>query len=401
MSDLALWIEGYNVAQARSRYTNTPWELDFLRGMHQNSALDYLAKVLAYNTKKNIRLMSIWMDKHAWITINNNNSPQKKQELADLAIIVRKIENGELNKWMWLVQGKRTKKLLDAYTGRSSKVELELMQEMPSFILLSSQNTFDLKKDFPSGCKTIPWTFLDFDKQISSNQSAYKNGYSPIAPRWLGATPSAGTWANTWQSNNGNPPYPVNCISSYTECLTSIIQQNVPKWIDPTSTNYANITIPTFIPGASVDGMRPGSNKLYYPEWRKLYQDLIYKASSSTIGHARTNANRHGSVLQRSKFLQEHFLHFYKHHDLYHYERYERYNALRHGMDYAIGLYGKESYDVMDTKISKFNKCIDLDSGGNESIPPNDFEGDENLGDGGINTLFIDVLDDYSKEIKD
>lgn len=378
MSDLALWIEGYNVAQARKH--NVPWELDFLRGMHQKSALDYLAKTLSYFTNKNIRLMSIWMDKHAWITINN-----KKQELADLAIIVRKRENGKLNKWMWLVQGKRTRKLLGTYTGGSSKDELKLMQEMPTFTLQSSKNVFDLKTDFPPGCGIIPWTFLDFDAQISSNKSAYKNGYSPIAPRWLGATPSAGTWANTWQSNNGNPPYPVNCISSYTECLTSIIQQNVPKWIDPTSTNYANISIPKFIPGASVDGM--------YPEWRKLYQHLICKACSSTIRHAHTNANRQGSVLQRSIFLQEHS-HLYKYHDLY---RYKLYDALHYDMDYAIGLCGKESYDAIDNKISKFNKCVDSDSGGNEAIPPNDFEGGENLGDGGINTLFIDVLDDYSK----
>ncbi|WP_156969964.1 hypothetical protein [Arenimonas malthae] len=297
--DKSLWDYGKAVANYKRR--KVAWELDFLRGMHQGSSLSDLAFNLSSATGQPIQLTSVWMDKHAWVSWYQGTTRVNKRELADLAVIVRKRYGGEIAKWMWLIQGKRTKKLLDTYGGTSTPFELDLLHRMPDFWLNGSQKAFKLKGDFPDNGITskspawavdvsTPWTFLDFDADASQESSAYSNGYSPVAPRWPGATPKPQTWAEEWQKLHASSHI---SISSYFQCLCSIINSKAHAWQDPTSPGVAG---PAFLPGAPVDAA-------HFPEWHDLYQALIATASNSTSGHAVTPSNQVGSVLQVSQLL--------------------------------------------------------------------------------------------------
>lgn len=129
--DKTLWDFGRAVADQRQH--KVAWELDFLRGMHQGPSLSDLASKLSSATGQPIQLTSVWMDKHAWASWYQGSTRVNKRELADLAVIVRKRHGRGVAKWMWLIQGKRTKKLLDNYGGTSTPFELDLLHRMPDF----------------------------------------------------------------------------------------------------------------------------------------------------------------------------------------------------------------------------------------------------------------------------
>ncbi|CAJ0802528.1 hypothetical protein LMG7141_04122 [Ralstonia condita] len=294
MSDSILWDRGEEVAKHRGRQGKA-WELDFLRGMHAEPALQHLATHLSNNTGRHIQLSSIWLDKHAWVSWTDENGKRvSKRELADLAVIVRRPSGRSLSRWMWLLQGKRIGCPLETYSGTSSPYEVDLLQRMPPFNLRGTN--FDLQtRDFDPTVKIkvgspwnieqvfVPWTFLDFPD--SKTSSRFTN-HPLIAPRWLGGMPKPGWWANTWL--NGAV---TQRISSYTECLLSIVTGQAPVWWDPRG-------------GSRVAGLVPGAPiHKRFPTWKRLYQSLMSAAVSSTSGHAVSKDNPTGAVLQVSKFI--------------------------------------------------------------------------------------------------
>lgn len=387
-TDKRLWRYGSKVASSLGH--GVAWELDFLRGMHQGNALRYLARELSSATGRAIQLTSIWLDKHAWVTWYQGGNRVDQRELADLAVIVRRRRKGKVVNWMWLIQGKRISKLLGNYGGSSTPYELDLLHRMPMFSLNGFSGTFRLKRDFPSsGGKTspdwpipvsTPWTFMDFRADSAQPWSANSQKYSSIAPRWPGSPPPQGTWAKKWQTISLSPHI---SLSSYTECLSAIIKCSPHPWTSPM---LPGTSWPYFVPGAPID---PDN----FPEWSALYDALMAGAQGETIGHAATNSNPFGSVLQLTQFLQNHYLH-------------QALNTAtpspsslhtfgHHGWDWAaatagIGQHpGSSIHDLID-----FHHRIAEQKTPRSSSEPNRprepaFENDES---GGMLTLFVDVL---------
>ena len=387
-TDKRLWRYGSKVASSMGR--GFAWELDFLRGMHQGHALRYLAGELSSQTGRSIHLTSIWLDKHAWVSWNQGGNRVEKRELADLAVIVRRMRKGKIVRWMWLVQGKRTDKLLGTYGGPSTPYELDLLHRMPMFSLKGCSRTFRLKRDFPSsGGKSspdwpvtvsTPWTFMDFRAGSAQPWLVQSQKFSSIAPRWPGSNPPQGTWAKKWQTINSSPQI---SLSSYTQCLSAIIKCAPHLWTSPIRPGSSG---PYFVPGAPID-------PAHFPEWSALYQALEAGSHDATIRHAATRSNRLGSVRQVSQFLRDVFV------DQAHqtlslsprplslvgpHEGFSTVAAAGAGQ-----LRGSFLHDLM-----AFNKQASL-----QEIPPSPSEPRrpreptfENDGPGGMLTLFVDVL---------
>ncbi|MGV8931959.1 MAG: hypothetical protein ACOH1R_07615 [Luteimonas sp.] len=298
--DDALWERGFVVANGRGH--TTTWELDFLRGMHNGEALSDLAASLKVTTGHDIRLMSIWLDKTAWVSwVDLADAKVKKRELADLAVIVRKEHGGAIEPWMWIMQAKRVENLAQRYTGESTDYELDLLHRMPEFELRGSERSFDLTKEFhftnglrtasaPWGCEvSTPWTFLDLDANRHSKTSAAAHGYSPISARWTGCPPEQGSWADQWMTECG---YQSLAINSYTRCLEAIIQGTPIPWAIPTQPSAGR----PFVPGA------PANDQ--FPQWQRLYRTLLDTLSGVKTGHAGTLKGQKGDAIQVSEFVR-------------------------------------------------------------------------------------------------
>lgn len=379
MSDSVLWDRGEEVAKNRNRQGKA-WELDFLRGMHAGPALQHLASYLSHNTSRHIQLSSIWLDKHAWVSWREENGNLvRKRELADLAVIVRRPSRGRLAKWMWLLQGKRVSSPLENYSGTSSPFELDLLQRMPPFDLQGQSATFDLQRtDFVPTKKLkvgspwnirqvfVPWTFLDFPD--SKTSSRFTKDHPLVAPRWLGGMPKAGWWANTWLNGAVTQQ-----ISSYTECLLSIVTGQAPGWWDP-------------IGGSRAAGLVPGApiHKLF-PTWTRLYQALMSAAVSSTSGHAISKDNPIGAVLQVSKFIAN-----FDHVRILPWPYAE---SLDSTVSVAGHAHGGDYSDFLERRRA-FGQRVELESdafepGRDVVPPPEDGREDE---PSGMQILFVDVL---------
>lgn len=397
--DEILWKYGQQVAASKGHAR--AWELDFLRGMHQGPALADLAQFLRLSTHRNIRLMSIWLDKHAWVYWQTRNGEHvRKRELADLAVIVRKPVGSGIARWMWLIQGKRTNQLLDTYSGISTACELDLLHRIPKFGIIGTNKTFNLKRDFPSRRSrtphaawgvpvSVPWTFMDFDADIQNPSSAYSSGYSPIAPRWPGQKPQPRSWATRWRRSHFASE---SSIASYTQCLHAIIQGRPLAWADPGATGKSPVI---FVPGGPIDHAA-------FPVWSDLHDTLLRMSSNKISGHARTNSNPDGSILQRSEFAQSisggitQPSNIYSPGDYWTIEYLEADSGFTsfHAHD-AIGVAvsGASSWQLHD-KIAAFDHLAHEEQRPSRPSsarpPPHDFpEGDEH---GGMMTLFIDVL---------
>ena len=388
-TDKRLWRYGSKVASSLGR--GVAWELDFLRGMHQGNALRYLARELSSATGRAIHLTSIWLDKHAWVSWSQGGNRVDKRELADLAVIVRRRHQRKVVSWMWLIQGKRTSKLLDTYTGSSTPFELDLLHRMPMFSLNGVKGAFRLKNDFPpSGCTAIspqwpiavstPWTFMDFRADSAKHWSANSQTYSPIAPRWPGSNPPLGAWAKKWQTINSSPQI---SLSSYTECLSAIIKCAPHPWTSPM---LPGTSWPHFVPGAPID---PDT----FPEWSALYDELIAGAQGKAIGHAATNSNPLGSLLQLSQVLQNWYLHKALLTAMP--SPSSRYTFGQHGWDWAAATagFGQRPGSSIEDLIEFHHRIAEQKTTRSPSEPnrPREpaFENDE---PGGMLTLFVDVL---------
>ncbi|MDZ5832707.1 hypothetical protein U4I41_10130 [Stenotrophomonas maltophilia] len=309
--DREIWRMGRKVAREKGRrYKN--WELDFVRGLHQGRALSSLAADLTISTGIPVRLMSIWLDKNAWVTWKDSAGHLvSRRELADLAVVVRQPMGGKVAQWMWLLQAKRTMHLLDSYVGSSSLHELDLLHRMPDFSLLEGDgktrrliasnialaNEFAIGKT-PAGVSpwpcpgVVPWTFLDFDSDVKDASSAARNHFSPVSARWLG-TPSApaGSWAEQWlRAGGGASPL----LASYTACLLGIISGQQVAWRHPGHASACR----TFAPGAPLDPS-------VYPQWHRLYTALMTRSVGGVSGHAKSSGNPSGSVLQFSQLMAQ------------------------------------------------------------------------------------------------
>jgi hypothetical protein len=293
--DHTLWYAGKAVAKAPD-----PMERDFLKGMHQAPVLKQLASHLAAATNQTVRLMSIWLDARDYVSwppptavpagVLPAGAPL--HELADLAVIVRRYQPGkDIDRWMWLVQAKRTVAgAFETYTGQSSAAELELLQTMPSFRMKGVSPDFDLHTiDFAHQPALVPWTFLDFDKSLTNPLSANAQFNLPVAARWLGGVAPTGSWGAAW-------PHPTMSLASYTSCLEAIIKRQPTAWTPAISSGGTPsvLTAPNFFPGAPIgDGT--------CPEWTRLYWNMATRGRHKKHGYARTSAgNFDGSVIQQS-----------------------------------------------------------------------------------------------------
>lgn len=317
--DRTIWSWGRDVARSRGRHRKN-WELDFVRGMHQGAALEKLSRHLRAVTGTPVRLMSIWLDKHAWASwVGPDGKSVGRRELADVAVVVRQPYRNTMKEWMWLLQAKRTMYLLEPYHGTSSDHELDLLHRMPVFSLLEGGSRsgkvlakdIDLQKDFGIGSVApkvdpwlsegrVPWTFLDFDNDWKDAGSAAANGYSPASARWLGSEAApASSWADVWSKAElkASP-----LLASYTACLLGIVSGMAVGWSNPSSAAALNST---FAPGAPVD-------RNAYPEWHRLYEALMVRSRGTTSGHARAQGNPSGSVLQFSQLMAEQSLDSYR-----------------------------------------------------------------------------------------
>ena len=413
--DSKLWLHGRRVARARGRRTKN-WELDFVRGMHQGKALQQLSDYLRAATGTPVRLMSIWMDKNAWVTWTNGSSTAlvKRRELADVAVVVRQPQGAGMAEWLWLMQAKRTMHLLEPYSGVSSVHELQLLHEMPAFSLLEGDgrsrkfiaSNIDLKKDFGAGIKhqrvrpwlseaTTPWTFLDFDADRKDTGSASAHGFSPVSARWLGTPKVPQTsWAQGWRNTH---PQQGPLLASYTACLLGIVSGMQTGWSDPSATNMQPHT---FVPGAPVDQAR-------YPEWYRLYQALMVRSKQGKNGHAKAPHNLDGSVIQEATLLAKQSTDYFSH-----FLSYDEYlfpdDELSRRVDRWVGRSGGVAFSGVRSRaglnsLARFDAIAENtlstsreapDTTGEPPDPPIDLPYEEEPDDhgGGMQVLFVDLL---------
>lgn len=293
--DTVLWGLGEAVSRWYGRRPGRVWELDFVRGLHEQSALRQLAIWIGQHTGQAVRLHSIWMDKHAWVSWDapDGGPRRERRELADLAVIIRRHHSGKRRVWMWVAQAKRVRRAFGKYTGESSKHEIELLHGMPTFRLEGVDDVFELTQDFPPGSVlpqvtawpevSVPWTFIDFDSDPAKPGSAMSMLGSPIVARWTAGPPESSTWAETCGFQGAT-------AISYAQCLASLVLAgSMPSWT-PAGVGNAQTAL---YPGAPVDSR--------YPQWSRLYRELIGQARRRpSSGHAKSGGNPYGSVLQSS-----------------------------------------------------------------------------------------------------
>lgn len=288
--DHLLWGLAKNVAIWRNRHYKTPWELDFVRALHEPTGLQQLSTWLGQQSGQMIRMHSIWLDKHAWVYWDDPvNTTQRVGpcELADLAVVIRKNLNGVIYHWLWILQAKRTSKAFAKYIGTSSAHEIELLQKMPPFDLDKCQSgTFNLQPEFthsvplqagsPWPKPQIPWTFLDFDKFPATRSSAASQMGSPIAARWPAVPADPASWA-------GLHPQVNPALTSYTGCLLDLVSASqTVTWKEESGAQGHKM-----LPGGPVGD--PG-----YKEWTRLYAELMGLPLQN--GHAASPNNHAGTV---------------------------------------------------------------------------------------------------------
>lgn len=168
--DLWLWGRGFNqwVTKPYSKASKVPHELDYLRGIHNTPALSTLAEWLTKKVGFDVRLRTMWQDKYVYVKPVAGNV----RELADIAVIVQKIvpDDGHskvISRTMWLLQAKVASAPNVAFTGHSSKKEIELFEgtppaPTPQFQVLSSLVGSPLMPIFPAGAFNGPkhWSFM-------------------------------------------------------------------------------------------------------------------------------------------------------------------------------------------------------------------------------------------------
>lgn len=254
--DLWIWSRGLDqwIADPYSSSTTVPHELDYLRGIHNCKALDVLSTWLSSKVGQNVRLRTMWQDKHVYVKPTGGG----QRELADIAIISQRLTGGNLiSRSMWLLQAKVVENPTSSFSGKSSKKEIELFEgappgsQTPGFDLLESKNGKSIGS-FPAGAFGGPlhWSFLTLhrDPKVPLQEV--------LRDRWPGSKIAA-------------PTHKSLCGS-----LVDVI-------------NGAR-GAPVVLPAQKGD------------EWSRLFELLMAQPSGATTGHAISAANPTGAVMQLS-----------------------------------------------------------------------------------------------------
>lgn len=255
--DGMIWAQGYSrwLIAPFNPTTKRPHELDYLRGIHNSPVLSALGKWLSDALGHNVRLRTMWQDKHVYVKpLDAADAELERRELADLAVIVNRIDATGIQQAMWILQAKVASRPSSRLTGPSTDKEIELFEKTDRFNLLDgvgkavgpSYNALNI--DGPTH-----WAFLTFHK--NHRVPMKKGDRFPVMMRWPGSV---------------SPKKPT--VHSFCESLLDLCKGNL---------------------GASVD----------YPpdqdEWSRLFQALMHDEKARPItGYAVTDGNPRGSVLQ-------------------------------------------------------------------------------------------------------
>lgn len=253
--DLWIWSRGLDqwITDPYSSRTTVPHELDYLRGMHNCQALAVLSDWLSRKVGLDIRLRTMWQDKHVYVKPKVGG----RRELADIAVITQRLEAGNvISRAMWLLQAKVAEKPTSSFKGSSSRREIELFEgvqgaQPPGFDLLDHKGVTAIAT-FPPGAFRGPnhWSFLTLhrDPKVPVHEV--------LRDRWPG-------------SDTATPMHQSFCGS-----LVDVIN--------------GVRGMPVVMPPQSGD------------EWSRLFQLLMAQPTGATVGHAVSAANPSGAVMQLS-----------------------------------------------------------------------------------------------------
>lgn len=206
--DSEIWLAGCRLfADPFARYSSSrrarfPHELDFLRGLHNRGVVRAIRRYLNHALPGiHIAVSSLWLDKTAYVRPLVKGSLGPRRELADLAVVVRNLGTGQTN--MWVLQAKKADAAAAPLgSGRSTRLEVELLEDCPHFQLEppragASPLTFDLAPQFGGPAQKANykhWSFLMFKKTPGP---LAPSDPSPIQWRWDGRskTPAVGSFA--------------------------------------------------------------------------------------------------------------------------------------------------------------------------------------------------------------
>lgn len=254
--DLWLWSRGLDqwITDPYSSSTTVPHELDYLRGIHNREALDVLSTWLSTKVRLEIRLRTMWQDKHIYVKPPGG----KQRELADIAVIAQRLNAGHvISRSMWILQAKVVEKPTSRFSGSSSRKEIELFEgappggKTPGFDLLERKSGSSIGS-FPAGAFGGPlhWSFLTLhrDPKVPVQEA--------LRDRWPG-------------SNIVAPTHNSLCRS-----LVDVIN--------------GGRGVPVVLPAQKGD------------EWSRLFELLMAQPSGFTTRHATSAANPTGGVMQLS-----------------------------------------------------------------------------------------------------
>ncbi|WP_313417663.1 hypothetical protein [Stenotrophomonas sp.] len=186
--DLWLWSQGVCQwhADPYSKSSTVPHELDYLRGIHNSFVLAQAASYLSRKTGLQVRLRTMWQDKHVYVRPTGGD----RRELADIAVILTREAKGQLSdQRMWLLQAKVSDTPLSPFTGSSSAKEIELFEGYPGsappeFKLLKGRDKYlAFPHVFPAGAFKGPghWAFLTLQRDPT------KPSNEVMRERWTGS----------------------------------------------------------------------------------------------------------------------------------------------------------------------------------------------------------------------
>ena len=194
--DLWLWSQGVCQwhADPYSKSSTVPHELDYLRGIHNSFVLAQAASYLSRKTGLQVRLRTMWQDKHAYVRPTGG----RRRELADIAVIMTREAKGKLaDQRMWLLQAKVSQTPLSPFTGNSSAKEIELFEGYPGItppefkLLRGRDKDLAFPHVFPAGAFKGPrhWAFLTLQRDPTTPSNEV------MRERWTGspAVPAHGS----------------------------------------------------------------------------------------------------------------------------------------------------------------------------------------------------------------
>lgn len=274
--DGLIWAQGYSrwLTAPFNPTTKRPHELDYLRGIHNSPTLTALGRWLSGALGRNVRLRSMWQDKHVYVKpLDAAGAELERRELADLAVIVNRIDMAGIQRSMWILQAKVASRPSSRLTGPSTDKEIALFEQTDCFTLLDGSGA-DAGRSYYAFEFSGPqnWAFLTFHK---NHRVPMKKGDPfPVMMRWPGST---------------SPKKPT--VDSLCRSLLEVCKGNL---------------------GASVD--HPPEDD----EWSRLFRALMDdEKARPTTGYAVTAGNALGSVLQLAatalpgfnRFVLEHYSH--------------------------------------------------------------------------------------------